>query len=381
MLGLSMLNVAIGMIFIFLLLSLICTAISEIIEAFLKKRASDLERGITELLRDAKNAKGDNLVKKIYEHPLVAGLYRGDYIPKGNKLPSYIPASNFTLALLDAVLPATHQSLSGAVGGGSPVIAPPDKKTSNEDATLKVEINDNRNAPSHNQEAPSMGSQDATLTNKDAAAINLKSIREAILNLPDSKAKDGILTLIDAAGNDINKARQNVENWYNTSMDRVAGWYKRRLQKILILLGFLLALAMNADTIAIFKSLSTDPALQSSLVDAAQKQIAAPDTTQMTDKERVENNIAKLSELRLPIGWDWDTKDGRFHMPNYYLATFNKSNWYLKIIGWLITALAISLGAPFWFDMLNKIMVIRSTVKPHEKSPEEASEDRQKKSK
>ena len=47
------------------------------------------------------------------------------------------------------------------------------------------------------------------------------------------------------------------------------------------------------------------------------------------------------------------------------------------IIGWLITALAVSLGAPFWFDLLNKFMVIRSTVKPHEKSPEEASEDRQ----
>jgi hypothetical protein len=68
-------------------------------------------------------------------------------------------------------------------------------------------------------------------------------------------------------------------------------------------------------------------------------------------------------------------------MPNYYLATFNENNWYLKIIGWLITALAISLGAPFWFDILNKIMVVRSTVKPHEKSPEEASEDKQKKNK
>jgi hypothetical protein len=253
MLGLSMLNVAIGMTFIFLLLSLICTAISEILEAFLKKRASDLERGITELLRDAKNAKGENLVKKIYEHPLVSGLYRGEYVPKGNKLPSYIPASNFTLALLDAVLPATHQSLSGAVGGGSPVAELPDNKTSNGDAMSKVEIQDNRNVTADGHETPRMGTQDATPINKDAIQINLKSIREAILNLPDSKTKDGILTLIDAAGNDINKARQNVENWYNTTMDRVSGWYKRRLQKILILLGFLLAVAMNADTIAILK--------------------------------------------------------------------------------------------------------------------------------
>jgi hypothetical protein len=47
------------------------------------------------------------------------------------------------------------------------------------------------------------------------------------------------------------------------------------------------------------------------------------------------------------------------------------------ILGWLLTAFAATMGAPFWFDVLNKVMVIRSTVKPHEKSPEEASEDRQ----
>jgi hypothetical protein len=49
----------------------------------------------------------------------------------------------------------------------------------------------------------------------------------------------------------------------------------------------------------------------------------------------------------------------------------------MRILGWVITGFAISLGAPFWFDLLNKIMVVRSTVKPHQKSPEESSEDRQ----
>ena len=52
-------------------------------------------------------------------------------------------------------------------------------------------------------------------------------------------------------------------------------------------------------------------------------------------------------------------------------------DWLIVICGWLVTAFAVMLGAPFWFDVLNKFMVIRSTVKPHEKSPEEASEDRQ----
>lgn len=389
---LHMLNVAIGIVFIFLLLSLICTAIGEMIEAWLKRRATDLEKGIRELLRGAKNAKGEDMVRKIYEHPLIAGLYRGNYIPNGNKLPSYIPASNFTLALLDAVLPATPESLSGSVGGGSPV-TPSDQPAPFTDVTqpklatspIVIPIVIKETKPI-NEDAPPMGSQDAKFV-QGAPRINLKSIREAILRLPPSLPRDGILALVDAAGGDINKARQNVENWYNTSMDRVSGWYKRRIQKILFAIGFVLAVAMNADTIAIFKGLSNDPVLQNSLVLAAQREIDLSKQTadtSATARERAENNISKLSELRLPIGWDWDQEDksiikkNTFHMPNYYLATFNKSNWLLKIIGWLITGLAVSLGAPFWFDMLNKIMVIRSTVKPHEKSPEEPSQDTRK---
>jgi hypothetical protein len=72
--------------------------------------------------------------------------------------------------------------------------------------------------------------------------------------------------------------------------------------------------------------------------------------------------IRRLDALELPIGW-----------PD---ATFGR-DWYMRILGWLITGAAISLGAPFWFDLLNRMMVVRSTVKPHEKSPEESSEDRQ----
>jgi DNA repair exonuclease SbcCD ATPase subunit len=48
---------------------------------------------------------------------------------------------------------------------------------------------------------------------------------------------------------------------------------------------------------------------------------------------------------------------------------------YAHWLGWLLTAMAVSLGAPFWFDTLNRLMVIRSTVKPHEKSREQESKD------
>ncbi len=35
-------------------------------------------------------------------------------------------------------------------------------------------------------------------------------------------------------------------------------------------------------------------------------------------------------------------------------------------LGWILTAVAISMGAPFWFDMLNKVVAVRSSVKPQD---------------
>ena len=59
------------------------------------------------------------------------------------------------------------------------------------------------------------------------------------------------------------------------------------------------------------------------------------------------------------------------------MALYWDQPWWIWIVGWMMTAFAATMGAPFWFDLLNKMMVIRSTVKPKEKSPEEGSEDRQ----
>jgi len=73
----------------------------------------------------------------------------------------------------------------------------------------------------------------------------------------------------------------------------------------------------------------------------------------------------ELNALDLPIGIE------RYSLPR------RPADWVRMFGGILITAFAVTLGAPFWFDALNKMMVIRSTVKPHEKSPEESSEDRQ----
>lgn len=87
-------------------------------------------------------------------------------------------------------------------------------------------------------------------------------------------------------------------------------------------------------------------------------------------------NQQQLVDLGLPIGWD-SPDDAAHKWPGW--AWKRDGGWWDQLywhwLGWLLTALAISLGAPFWFDLLNKFIVIRSAVKPHEKSPEEGSKD------
>ena len=87
----------------------------------------------------------------------------------------------------------------------------------------------------------------------------------------------------------------------------------------------------------------------------------------------------EIDAMHLPIGWSafLDDHPSTAKSDRFTIKGLSLGVWALKAFGWLLTAFAVTLGAPFWFDVLNRVMVIRSTVKPHEKSPEEASEDRQ----
>ncbi len=125
--GLDVLQIAIGLSFVYLLLSLICSAVSEGLETLLKNRSRDMERGLRELLNDE---DGITLVQQIYNHPLISGLFRDKYEAErigkrlfssgktylGRTLPSYIPSRHFALALMDVVLPAGPTAPGGSQG-------------------------------------------------------------------------------------------------------------------------------------------------------------------------------------------------------------------------------------------------------------------------
>lgn len=322
MLGLPSLDVTIGLIFIYLVASLITSAVNELIENKLKNRSKDLERGIRELC----SGDGTALLDQLYDHPLISALFKGKYsdAKKAGDLPSYIPSRNFALALMDIVGKASQSGVSGAAN-----------------ATAAFD-------------------PQGSITQLRAAAVAFGST--------NAKVSQALVTLIDAAGNDAVRARENIEQWFDSSMDRVSGWYKRRSHQIVLTIGLLMAIIGNVDSINIVTALSKDPAKREALV-AQAREYASKQKEPAAIVSSNDPTLKNIEKLGLPIGWSGTWANEFPYDPRSFPV--DRIAWVVKVLGILLTAFAISLGAPFWFDTLNKFVVIRSTVKPTEKSPPE----------
>jgi hypothetical protein len=306
MFGMQTLDVAIGMVFIYLILALTCTAINEVIAGWLDRRSKNLVMGIRNLLQDPEernNKSGkdapDSLFSKFYSHPLIKSLEE-----KGAR-PSYIPSRTFALTFL-AIIDSDN-------AGGPRTIA---------------------------------------------------DIRTAVDRLPNDYVKKSLLVLIDEAEGDFKKVQENIEIWFNNAMDRVSGWYKKRTQTIVLFIAIGLVAFLNADTIRISKALANNSALREAVVAQAQEYAKANQTagnTTDTPQNRIQENVDKLQQLGVPIGYEGEG------WPKGLVG------WLSKIFGLLLTVGAASLGAPFWFDVLNKFINVRAAGKsPDEmaKSPE-----------
>ncbi len=305
MFGSTILDIIIGMVFVFLLLSLVCSAVNELIEAVLRNRAKDLERGINELIGDPTAAP--QFLNQFYNHGLINSLFKGSYPPASKRdLPSYIPSTTFALAVIDMV----------------------------------------KNPP-----APGF-----TLPPNLQAAVTV---------------------IARQAGGDAAKLQAGLEEWFNHRMDRVAGWYKRRVQWILVTLGLIVAVALNADSIQIARLLSNDASLRQGLVASVQAEAnqslnsaatsQASPTAQAAVKQ-IQDEVAGLGAVGLPIGWQQSEVKAADKAPAAgwveRSAVFVGNLAEMHLLGWLLTAIAISMGAPFWFDLLNRFIAVRSALKP-----------------
>lgn len=291
LLGSEFLEIAIGLGFVYFQLSLVCSTLAELIARFLALRSRTLKQGIYNLLSDPKVAD------EFFTHPLIAGLYRPgffDRVLRRAGLPSYIPSRSFALALLDVVMPANHESGSKSVA----------------------------------------------------------ELRKTILKLPSGELRRALLPLIDSAEDNLGSVRTNVEAWFDDAMDRVAGWYKREAQLIILGLALAVSFTLNADSFAIANSLSQNARVRAIVVASAEHRMdISTDQESETPLTRILDVHAELQQMPLPIGW---------HATIPSLASANMFGLE-NLLGLIFTSLAVSLGAPFWFELLNKLVNIRAS--------------------
>jgi len=174
------------------------------------------------------------------------------------------------------------------------------------------------------------------------------------LDLKTQKLFEALAKPLGPAVNEVGELAAEVEKWFDDGMDRVSGWYKRKTQLVLITVGVVVVIWANANIIRYVSVLSTNPDARAAVVAAAEK---------TTGPISTDDALAKLKALDFGIGWDATvTADDSRHLP----ATLQEIPPALgaNLLGWLFAIAAVSMGAPFWFDLLKNVVNLRGAGAP-----------------
>ena len=361
----TVLDVVIGLIFVYLIYSLLATTIQELIASVFAFRSKILERAVFRMLEDKtkfnraissvfylfkKQGNGgdpDSASFSFYNHPLIKFLGSN----KANSKPSYIKRETFSKVIVDLL------------------------------RTDKFESGDNI-VHSINKALES-----GTFTWGDKSV----QISPQTLSYIRSIWADSM--------DDIEKFKKLLENWFDETMERTTGWYKKNTQFILLIIGITIAVMFNVDSIKIADKLQKDPKLREQIVQQASTFMENnPDL-----KTELQGNKTELDSLMIQLNVNKKDSSGvvqisdsliieKYRLLNDYQTKMvhradslistdiQKANsvlglgfntisvksfkpFLLSLLGWILTALAISLGAPFWYDLLNKFMKLRGSVK------------------
>ncbi|MCB0558360.1 MAG: hypothetical protein H6573_22905 [Lewinellaceae bacterium] len=190
----------------------------------------------------------------------------------------------------------------------------------------------------------------------------IDKLEAKIDELPDEDLKNVLKQFLREADGKTDLFKEKVQGWYNDVMDRASGWYKRYTQKILVGVGFLIAILFNADTLAIYERLESDPDTLQKVVNLAEdfagnENALAETAPAGQDFQSSLSNLKglvdnQIESVRSPLGLGWKN------------VVWEEVGWYdvvTKVLGWIVTALAVSMGAPFWFDLLRKMVNIRTS--------------------
>ncbi|MGC9523981.1 MAG: hypothetical protein ACP5D7_00405 [Limnospira sp.] len=317
----SLLNVAIGLFLVYLILSLLVSDLQELISAYLFDwRAKNLKSSIESIL-------GTETARNLYEHPLIRSLknHKMDR-DKGAAGPSYIPDETFALALIGLLMEAAGL----------------------EEKIVVLSVQEFKEALA-----------------SDGVRELLNPERIELMRSLANKAQ------IDCGKDPFIKSLEcELIKWFQQSMDRASGVFKRRVKGMILVLGFGLAVLLNVDTLNLATRLSLEPVLREQVsrnVDFVLSENALSEYLNCLERASLEPkdcqslvspdflNVAEWELLSLPLGWNSANLSYQFG------EDFSSLKVLRAILGWTLTAIAISMGSSFWFDLLNRLIDVRNT--------------------
>ena len=345
------LDTAISLVFVFATASLLCSVIVEWISRLLERRAQYLVTALRNMLDDG--ASGTRALSKTakelhdaFKDPTTTDALRAT-IPSGSE-PATGPApdTEFITASVFA-----HPMIRGL-------------------QTLKVrpgadgKVRNPQYIPSGTFARALIGT---FLPDSATPTDAVDELRKVVINLPTGfAARQSLLTLIQQSGGSIATLQASIEEWYDAQMGRISGWYKRWAQFVLFAVGLGLALFLNLDTLQIGHSLWVDEPVRTAVVES----VANGNLCQHVSSDAAQRTCAQttLTDLRLagaPIGYPSHCAPTESGFGNCVATPFGPkpAGWALlmKLVGFGVTAFAISFGAPFWFETLSKLGNLRST--------------------
>jgi len=332
----AILEVAIGLVFVWLVISVATMEAQNRISIWLNWRAEQLEKSILSMLKD------EALVKKFYKHPLVIELTPKD--GNGNPIrdkkgairrPGYIPNATFSAVACEVIMNAGKEG---------------------EDIPL---------------DTMSISEMKASLKALAEKNPNLERINHYLLPKMEKATDDMEAKLAEY--------RKNTEAWFNDVMSQASNWYKLRTQWMAFWIGLAIAIFMNIDTINVAQKLWQEPTARAVIVAQAQAEA-------QNDEPGESVSFDTARSLNFPAGWTTtalETTSCRLISIIDYRIVIRSAGeclavtslpalnngWgiLVKFFGYFLSAAAAAQGAPFWFDILRKLVGVKPQTAPSEK--------------
>lgn len=336
----AILEVAIGLVFAWLVLSVATMEIQNWITQRLETRAQFLEQSILEMFKNEQS-----LVEQFYNHPAIVELCKVD--KKGRlKKPASIPPAVFAEAALEVLLNA------GKSGQEVPV------------------------------NAMSFGLMASSVEETKAISPDIARLMDRLFPQTAQMSAPGVSYGLEDYVDKVKEYRANVERWFNTVMGQASSWYKENALAWAFAIGLVLSIVFNIDTINITQKLWREPTIRQALVAQAANFELQEGTGNITQVP------GYFDSLAIPIGWTTIpaadvsackqriTPEGQFSfwvggecrvLVNVPVVT-DMGGWLLKAVGFVLSAFAARQGAPFWYDVLKKLINIREATKPKEEA-------------